>query len=236
MQKALQKGGPMLPSSVLSVTALTGIADGIADPCGISVLLFLIAYMIELNSKGKIIGYGLFYSFVIGLIYFLFMVGLFKTMALIPYVQAIKIAVATILTVWGVLELKDFFASGKGPSMEMPHSVKVRAGMLIEKATLPAVILLGILVALGDIPCASGFTLFYTSYLVSNGIKGAMAISLLVLYNFFMVLPLIIITLALYFGMGKVETVRRSGGRIKQYLHLITGILFILIAILTLLW
>ncbi len=120
--------------------------------------------------------------------------------------------------------------------MEMPHSIKARAGMLIEKATLPAVILLGILVALGDIPCASGFTLFYTSYLVSNGIKGAMAISFLILYNFFMVLPLVVITLVLYFGIGKVEAIRHGGERIKQYLHLVTGILFIAIAFLTILW
>ncbi|MGC8676513.1 MAG: hypothetical protein ACP5T3_03315, partial [Candidatus Micrarchaeia archaeon] len=217
----------MIAGGIWAITAIVGIEDGIADPCGISVLLFLVAYMLELNSKIKVIVYGLFYSFIIGLIYFLFMVGMLKAMQLIPYVQALKIAVSAVLLVWGALELKDFLAPGKWFSVEMPHSVKARAGMLIEKATLPAIMLLGALVALGDIPCASGFTLFYTSYLISNGISGATAIFFLVVYNIFMVLPLVIITLALYFGLGKVETVRRGGNRIKQYLHLLTGVLFI---------
>ncbi len=223
-------------SSIWAITATVGTADGIADPCGISVLLFLIAYMLGLNSKKKVVAYGLLYSFIIALIYFLFMAGLLKAMELIPYVQAIKIAVSVILVVWGLLELKDFLAPGKWFSVEMPHNVKAQAGILIEKATLPAVIALGILVALGDIPCASGFTLFYTTYLLTNGIKGATAIFFLVVYNFFMVLPLIIITLALYFGLGKIDTVRKEGGKIKQYLHLLTGLLFIAIAVLNLIW
>ncbi|MEM0074425.1 MAG: hypothetical protein QW091_02755 [Candidatus Micrarchaeaceae archaeon] len=221
-------------SGIWIITASVGIADGIADPCGISVLLFLIAYMLGLNSKKRVLIYGLFYSFIIGLIYFLFMVGLLKAMQLIPYAQAIRIFVGAILLVWGALELKDFFAPGKRFSVELPHSVKTRAGMLIEKATLPAILLLGVLVALGDIPCASGFTLFYTSYLISNSITGISAIFFLVVYNFFMVLPLIIITLALYFGLAKAQELRSRGTRIKQYLHLVTGVLFIAIALLML--
>ncbi len=215
-------------------TVLVGLADGIADPCGISVLLFLIAYMLELNSRRKVIAYGLFYSFVIGLIYFLFMDGLLNAFALIPYTFFLTWFVAVVLFVWGILEIKDFVLPAKGPSMEMPHAIKVKAGELIERATLPAVIALGVLVALGDIPCASGFTLFYTNQLVDNGIKGMLAFFFLGVYNFFMVLPLIIITLILYFGIGKIETVKRNGQKIKQYLHLVTGILFIIIALITL--
>ncbi|MGC8629058.1 MAG: hypothetical protein ACP5T4_02510 [Candidatus Micrarchaeia archaeon] len=221
-------------NGIWPVTIVTGIMDGIADPCGISVLLFLIAYMLELNSRKRVIAYGLFYSFVIGLIYFSFMLGLLNVIEFIPYVKLVNLTVGIILIAWGALELKDFVFVGKGPSMEMPHRVKVLAGELIEKATLPAVIALGILVALGDIPCASGFTLFYTTYLRSNGINGSLAVFFLGFYNFFMVLPLILITLALYFGVGKIETVKHSGDKIKRYLHLLTGLLFISIALIML--
>ena len=226
----------MIEIGIWPTTISTGIADGIADPCGISVLIFLIAYMIELNSKKKVIAYGLLYSFMIAVIYFVFMVGLLDALALIPYVTAIKAVVALVLVIWGALEIKNFLMPGKGIVVEMPHRVKAAAGELIEKATLPAVLALGVLVAVGDIPCASGWAIFYDTYLRTHYIVGAAAIFFLVIYNFFMVLPLIIITLLLYFGMEKIEAVKRKGQNIKQYLHLITGILFILIAILLFVW
>ena len=216
------------------VTASLGKADGVADPCGISVLLFLIAYLASIGSKRKIISYGLFYSFVIGFVYFLFMVGLLSIVSLIPYTKWISYVVAALLLIWGILELKDFVAPGKYFAVEMPHAAKVRAGMLIEDISLPAVIILGILVALADIPCASGYAFAYIAYLKELSITGSIANFFIALYNFFMVLPLILIVFALYFGIAKAESIKRKGEVVKRYLHLLTGILFIIIAIILL--
>ncbi|MGC8662502.1 MAG: hypothetical protein ACP5RT_01810 [Candidatus Micrarchaeia archaeon] len=216
------------------ITASLGIADGVADPCGISVLLFLIAYLVDISSKKKVISYGLFYSFVIGLVYFAFMIGLLNIINIIPYTRLIDICVAVLLLIWGIFELKDFFAPGKYFTVEMPHAAKVKAGMLIENISLPAVVILGVLVALADIPCASGYAFAYITYLKELSIIGTTAIFFLVLYNLFMVLPLILIVFALYFGIAKVESIKKKGETIKKYLHMLTGILFILIAILLL--
>jgi hypothetical protein len=223
-------------SDIWLVTASLGIADGIADPCGISVLLFLIAYLITYETKKKIISYGLLFSFVIGFVYFIFMIGLLSIVNLLPFTKWISYGVAILLFVWGLLELKDFFAPGKWFSVEMPHAAKVRAGILIESISLSAVLALGVLVALADIPCASGYAFAYTTYLVSGKIVGLPALFFIGLYNFFMILPLIIITFALYFGLAKVESIKTKGDIIKKYLHLLTGVLFIIIAIFLLIW
>jgi len=152
--------------------------------------------------------------------------------AILPYTNWIRYAVVIILIIWGILQLKDYFAPGKWFSLEMPHAAKARAGILISNATLASILLLGVLVGIADIPCASGWAFAYITYLVTHSISSAVAFFFIFIYILFMLLPLIIVVLALYFGLVKAEAVKTKGDIIKRYLHLFTGILFIVVAIL----
>jgi len=223
-------------NGIWAITASFGVADGIIDVCDISVLLFLITYLLGLGTKRRILLYGFLYVVMIGVIYYFFMIGLFmgflSVAAILPYTNWIRYAVVIILIIWGILQLKDYFAPGKWFSLEMPHAAKARAGILISNATLASILLLGVLVGVADIPCASGWAFAYITYLVTHSISSAVALFFIFIYILFMLVPLIIAVLALYFGLVKAEAVKTKGDIIKRYLHLFTGILFIVVAIL----
>ena len=225
-------------NGIWAITASFGVADGIIDACDISILLFLITYLLELGTKRRMLFYGFLYVAMIGVIYYFFMLGLFmgflNVAAILSYTNWIRYAMAIIIIIWGVLQLKDYFAPGKWFSLEIPHAVKARAGILISDATLASIILLGVLVGLANIPCASGWTFAYITYLVAHNFSSAAAFFFIFIYILFMLVPLIIIVLALYFGLIEIEAVKTKVNVIKRYLHLFTGVLFIIVAILLL--
>jgi cytochrome c biogenesis protein CcdA len=70
----------------------------------------------------------------------------------------------------------------------------------IRTATLPAAVVLGILVGIFELPCAGGIYLVILG-LVSNTMTLAQGIPYLLLYNFIFVLPLLVVLLVVVFGL-----------------------------------
>jgi cytochrome c biogenesis protein CcdA len=110
--------------------------------------------------------------------------------------------------------------------MEVPMSWRPRLKALVKSITGPiSAFLIGFLVSLFLLPCTSG------PYIVILGMLGhnetyLRAVLLLVLYNIIFVLPMVGITIGVYFGMDvvKAEETRTKNLRI---LHLIAGIIML---------
>ncbi|MCM8785617.1 MAG: hypothetical protein NC899_05195 [Candidatus Omnitrophica bacterium] len=206
--------------------ALLGLVDGAFNPCALSVLFFMIAYMLALGSRKKILLIGFSYTLMIFIIYFLFMYGVLKTIYFIGYTETLRKIIGSILIIFGILEIKDFFFYGRGISLEIPKFAKPIIEKLTRAATLPSALLLGIFVSLVEIPCAGAFPFLYAS-LVAKRVSGGTNTFYLMWYNIFFVVPLIILTLIFYFGLAKIEKAEMKRIEMRKLMRLIAGIILI---------
>jgi cytochrome c biogenesis protein CcdA len=205
--------------------AILGLIDGGFNPCALSVLFFLIAYLMALGSRKKCLLIGLTYSFMIFVVYFLFMYGVLNVISIIGYLEVIKTVVGVLIIIAGILEIKDFFWYGKFASLEIPKFAKSPIEKLTKAATIPSAILLGILVSLVEIPCAGAFPLIYLTILAKT--SGVMNVLYLLWYNFFFILPLIVLVVVFYFGLLKVEEAEERRIKLRKYMRLIAGLIML---------
>jgi len=216
---------------VIILGMILGLMDGIFNPCVLSVLFFLIAYLMGLGSKRKCLIIGTIYSIMVFIVYTLFMFGILKLIYFVGSLSLIEKIVGIALIVFGTIEIKDFFFYGKGLSLEIPKSASLYIEKLIKAATIPSALILGLLVALVEIPCAGAFPLFYTTLLASKGIQGIENLLYILWYNIFFVSPLILLTLIFYLGFTKFEEAEKKRLKLRKYMRLISGIIMILLAV-----
>ncbi len=218
-----------LPLPLIGI--VLGLLDGGFNPCALSVLFFLIAYLMGLGSRRKCLIMGLIYSIMIFFVYFSFMYGLLKVISIIGYLEVIKNIVGIILIILGIIEMKDFFFYGRWVSLEIPKFAKPTIEKLVKAATIPSALLLGFFVSLVEIPCAGAFPFVYTTLLASRNIQGIENILYLVWYNIFFVLPLVTLTLMFYFGLAKVEEAEKRRMELRKYMRLVAGLIMVLLGI-----
>lgn len=221
---------------LILIGILAGLADGIFNPCALSVLFFMVAYMLALGSRRKLLTIGISYSIIIFLVYFTFMYLLLNSIFIAThYFGYIRYVLGSIIMIFGIIEVKDFFFYGKGISLEIPKFAKPKIEKLIKSATLPSAIILGFLVSLVEIPCAGAFPLLYVyfinSYLQLKTISWISAILYIIWYNIFFVVPLIILTIIFYFGFLKIEEAEKKRIELRKYMRLIAGIILVFFGI-----
>jgi cytochrome c biogenesis protein CcdA len=208
-----------------------GLVDGIFNPCALSVLFFMAAYMLALGSRRKLLLVGISYSLMVFLVYFSFVYLLTQGISLITkyvgYLLIMRYTVGGIVLFLAALELKDFFFYGKGISLEIPKFAKPYIEKLTKASTIPAALLLGLFVSLVEIPCAGGFPFVYAGVL-SKKVSGVLLTFYSALYTFFFIVPLIFLTLIFYFGLAKVEEAEKKRVELRRYMRLIAGIILLL--------
>jgi cytochrome c biogenesis protein CcdA len=92
---------------------------------------------------------------------------------------------------------------------------------------LPAIIVLGIIVSLVELPCTGGIYLGILSLIADGGSKG---IWYLVVYNLIFVLPLVLISYMIYHGT-RVERVNAWVQENKRYMRLAAGLIMVFLAL-----
>jgi cytochrome c biogenesis protein CcdA len=217
-----------LPVPLLGM--ILGFIDGAFNPCALSVLFFLIAYLMALGSKRKCLIIGLTYSMMVFIVYFSFMYGFLNIISMIGYLGLIKSIIGVIVIIAGIIELKDFFFYGRWVSLEIPKSAKPTIEKLVKTATIPSAILLGFFVSLVEIPCAGAFPLIYLAILAEK-VSGMMNVVYLLWYNLFFVLPLIGLTLVFYLGLLRVEKAEEKRLKTRRYMRLLAGLVMVTLGI-----
>src|SRR3989344_4059676 len=202
-------------------------------PCTLSVLLFFIAFLFKLRKSRKgIIKVGIAYIIGIFLAYFGIGLGLFRavTFASTPHLAA-KVGAGLVLAL-GLFNLISYFSKNK-VSLGMPKFVKPTIAELLEKATIPAVFLVGLLVGICSFGCTAGIYLSILSLLLvkTQYIQGLLY---LLLYNLMFILPLIVV-LAITANKKVVKKLENLEAKESSYLKLVSGIIMIVLA-LVILW
>lgn len=221
---ALKEAGVTLP--ILIGAALV---DSI-NPCEFAVLVILLSTIIAGSGKRRALYSGLAFSAAIFLSYFAMGLGLYKAISVVGVSGIFMKVIASLAIVLGLFNLKDFFFYGKGFLMEVPTSWRPKMKAIIRGVTSPiGAFGIGFIISLFLLPCTSG------PYIVILGMLGAeetfwSAVKYLLLYNIVFVLPMLIITIAVYKGFStqKAEEIRQKRLRI---LHLIAGLVLVVMGI-----
>ncbi|MFH1256505.1 MAG: hypothetical protein V1494_04375 [Candidatus Diapherotrites archaeon] len=175
-------------SSLPLLVLFSGLLAGI-HPCTIGVLLFFIAFLFTIR-RNRIETIKIGGSYIIGvfLAYFLIGLGLLTAITFPEPHFAAKIASLLIIALGLFNIARFFFPQIKG--IGMPSQSKKKIIGLVERASVPAALLLGIFVGICSFGCTAGIYFSVVGFLLTAPAQG---IAYLFLYNLMFVLPLIAI-------------------------------------------
>ncbi|MFW5847021.1 MAG: cytochrome c biogenesis CcdA family protein [Nanoarchaeota archaeon] len=218
------------------ITSLA-LADSV-NPCAIAVLTMVLVAILMQNpeKRHKVLtaGIGFISAIYIGYMFYgTIIIQLFNSFAEFLRTNSIYIynGLAILAMIIGALNIKDYFMYKPGSvGTEMPLFMRPKAKKIINKITSPAgAFIIGFLVTIFLLPCTIG------PYIIASGLLSQLgilkAIPWLLYYNLLFVLPMIIITLIVYWGFAKVEDVSGWKERNIRKLHLIAGILLFLVGV-----
>ncbi len=223
-----------IPNMELTIPTIISAAlvDSI-NPCAFSVLIFLLVYLMALGAKRRILKVGITYVNVVFTVYFLSGLGLFTIIQTTGVTRLVYNIAAGIAIVAGIINIKDFFWYQKGISLKIPSSQEPLLQKYIHKATIPAAIILGILVSLFELPCTGGVYLAILG-LLSTKMTIWSGIPYLLLYNLIFILPLLGILILIYKGIPPEKVEEWRLGK-RRWMRLIMGLTMILLGALMLL-
>jgi len=215
------------------VAVICGAAVDAINPCALSILILLMASMLIEGERKKALLVGFSFIAAIYLSYFFLGLGALKLIRTytLTYSRVFYDVVGVIALIFGVLNIKDYFWYGAGGFiMEVPRRWRPKMKSLITGAATPwGAFTIGFIISLFLLPCLSG------PYIVILGMLAAKAtfwkaFLYMILYNLIFVAPMIIVVLAMYFGLPpeKAENWRKEKIRL---LHLIAGIVLILLGV-----
>ncbi len=210
------------------------------NPCEFAVLILLLLTIMTTNvgKRRKVLYSGLMFTLAIFLLYFvygLFLVNIFK---LIPGVDIIRIVIYKVIAAFALflafMQLKDYFNYRPGTiGTEMPMSFRPKVQRLISKVTSPSgAFIVGVVVSLFLLPCTIGPYVILGNLLSYGSLLAALPV--LLLYNVIFILPMLAITLIIYFGVTEVQKVGEWKQKNIKYFHLIAGIILFILGILML--
>lgn len=219
------------PNKKIDITLGAIIAAALIDsinPCAFAVLIFLLVYLANLGATKRTLKIGLVYIITVFIVYFLAGIGLLTAIQSLGFTKPIFYIAAFVSIAAGLINVKDFFWYGKGITLAIPESKKATIERYIQKASMPAAIILGLLVALFELPCTGGVYLAILSLIAKNAYSSA--VPYLLFYNLIFVFPLLIILLTVYFGFSarKAEEIRVKE---RKWLRLVMGLAMIILGL-----
>ncbi len=223
-------------TNLLRITTLA-LADSV-NPCAIAVLTMVLVSILIQNpdKRKKILAAGLSFTAAIYIGYMFYgviIVQIFSTFAnfLRENSGYVYNGLAILAMIIGALNIKDFFVYRPGSTgTEMPLFMRPKIKKIINRITSPGgAFIIGFLVTIFLLPCTIGPYVVVSGLLSEIGILKA--IPWLLYYNIIFVIPMIVITLIVYWGFAKVQDVSGWKERNIKKLHLIAGILLFLVGI-----
>lgn len=222
-------------ASLVAVTGMIALVDGF-NPCSLWVLSVLLAMMLHSGSRRRLVVVGLTFLVVAGAAYGLFMLGLFAALDWVGYGTWVRVGIATMVGVLGILAVRDFLRTGAAFSVGIPQSRKPgitrrsRRLALSDRsllAVIPMTALLAAGVSLLELPCTAGFPVLWNGILADRGVVGLEFAGLLGLY-----LGIYLVDELLLFGAA-VTTMRvtKMQERHGRALKLVAGSVMVALAV-----
>lgn len=184
----------------LPLILVAGAIDGI-NPCAIGLLILLLGYlMVFAKRPERMLKTGVVYIVTIFITYFL--IGLVFSQVVYYLVtwkyyymvsRIFLYVIAAFIILAGLVNIKDFFWYGKGFTLGVKQDKTPILMKYMQQVSIPATIILGILVTLFELPCS--LPLYVGAVTLISSKFTIMTILYLLLYNFMFILPLIVLFL-----------------------------------------
>jgi cytochrome c-type biogenesis protein len=177
-----------------ALIAIAALVDSV-NPCAFSVLFLTIAFLFGMGkSRQSILKAGFLFILGIFLTYVLIGLGFLKVLSFFNIPNLMSQVGAFAIILFGVISLINEFFPNFPIKLKIPNFAYGKIAVFIEKATLPAALVLGFFVGLFEFPCTGGPYLFVLGLLhdQNNFFSGLMY---LLFYNFIFVSPLLVILL-----------------------------------------
>lgn len=220
--------------SLIFLVAFSGLVDGI-NPCAFSVLLFFIGILLTASKSNpnqqlrrNILMIGAVYILAVFLIYLAIGLSLTKIIGFTTFPYLFAKAGAVLMIFLGLVDIKDYFWHSQSFSWRILESRWKNIGFWMNKLTLPATFLAGLMVGFFEFPCTGGIYVGIISLLAAKTtfFEG---FTYLILYNFTFILPLLVIlALASNKRVEKVSLTTRKDSRIMR---LLTGLIMFALGI-----
>ena len=219
------------------VTTLTLAAVNAINPCAIAMLAFtLIAILTKYpRERKKVLQVGFAYTigfFIVYLIYGLLLISVLKAFTTLDFVKVYLYKAAGVISILiGLFNIKDYISYGWGGFVtETPRRWRPRLRQIISNITsIKGGFFVGMITALFLTPCMMGSYLIFCSLL--QRMSAFLAVPWLLFYDIISIIPMIIITLVIYFGFTTVDSVYGWREKNLRLLHLIAGIILVAIGI-----
>ena len=156
-------------------TLALGLLDGF-NPCATWVLLFLLSLLVRLRDRRRMAVVAGTFVLTSGAVYYAFMAAWLNFFVVLGLSSTLRMVLGTVALLIGLLNVKDFFAFGRGPSFSIPDSAKPglyeRMRRVMAAPTLGlslvSVITLAVLVNFVELLCTAGFPAIYTAVLTQH--------------------------------------------------------------------
>jgi hypothetical protein len=201
------------------------------NPCAFFVLLFLLSLMVHARSRARMMLVGGTFVLISGLVYFAFMAAWLNVFLLLGQLRLVTMAAGLVAVSLAVINIKDYFWFGSGPSLSIPAARKPglnqRIRSLVAARSLSAMLLgtavLAVAVNSYELLCTAGLPMVYTRILTLRETDSLVFYLYLVLYNTVYVIPLLIIVLLFVLRLGS----RKLGEREGRLLKLASGMMML---------
>ncbi len=207
------------------------------NPCAIAVLLVLLSSLhLSSRDRKRSTLAGMFFIAGVYIMYFLFGLGLLSIVRLSGLSEIIYTLIGFLAIIVGIFNIKDYFKRGAlGFVMEIPISWRPKIKKMMDSITSPlGAFTIGLAICFFELPCTGGPYFFALGIMARLNSMTKVALILLY-YNFIFVLPLLLINL-LFFLYGKrfLNKTKKVKDKNRDYIHLITGAIMIVLGLLIL--
>lgn len=187
----LSGGGTWL----LPLVTVSALIDSI-NPCAFSILILTIAFLFSIGRlKSSVLKIGGVYIFGIFLVYILIGLGILQVLHIFNTPHFMAKVGASLLIALGSINLINEFFPAFPIKLKIPTASHEKIAELMEKASLPAALGLGVLVGLCEFPCTGGPYLMVLG-LLHDQATFASGMGYLILYNLIFIAPLAVILMA----------------------------------------
>ncbi|OIO65804.1 hypothetical protein AUJ68_01965 [Candidatus Woesearchaeota archaeon CG1_02_57_44] len=234
--QAPQNAQTTLTLSRMSLATVIGaaIVDSI-NPCAIAVLLILLGALLAAGDRRKATQAGIAFTLSIYIAYFLFGLSLLSAIRISGLALWFHQTIGILAIIIGLANIKDYvWYGGGGFVIEIPRRWRPLLKKMLGSVTSPlGAFAMGFLVCLFELPCTGGPYIFILGLLAQDATRAA-AIPILLLYNVFFVLPLVLITALIHLGYTNVEQASEWKERNIRILHLVGGLIMLALGIIVL--
>ena len=203
-------------------TLALGLLDGF-NPCATWVLLFLLSLLVRLQNRKRMALVAGTFVLVSGAVYYAFMAAWLNVFLLVGMSEAIRWTLGGVALLIGAVNVKDFFALGRGPSLSIPATAKpglyARVRKVLHAEALPASLLavsvLAVAVNFIELLCTAGFPAIYTAVLTQQHLSTAGYYAYLGLYIVGYIADDSLMVTAAVIALGSHKLTERAGAWLK---------------------